>query len=54
MSNCELLTPENSAVIFIDHQPQIAFGVTSIDRQLLRSNAVALARTSKLFQVRRS
>jgi nicotinamidase-related amidase len=51
MSNRELLTPENSAVIFIDHQPQMAFGVTSIDRQLLRSNVVALARSAKLFKV---
>ena len=51
MSNRELLTPQNTAVIFIDHQPQMAFGVTSIDRQLLRSNVVALARTAKLFNV---
>lgn len=51
MSNRELLTPQNSAVIFIDHQPQMAFGVTSIDRQLLRSNVIGLARTSKLFKV---
>ena len=51
MSNRELLTPKNSAVIFIDHQPQMAFGVTSIDRQLLRSNVVALARSAKLFKV---
>ena len=51
MSNRELLTPQNSTVIFIDHQPQMAFGVTSIDRQLLRSNVIALARSAKLFQV---
>lgn len=51
MSIRELLTPQNSTVIFIDHQPQMAFGVTSIDRQLLRSNVVALARTAKLFKV---
>jgi nicotinamidase-related amidase len=51
MSNRELLTPQNTAIIFIDHQPQMAFGVTSIDRQLLRSNVVALARTAKLFNV---
>jgi nicotinamidase-related amidase len=51
MSNRELLTPQNSAVIFIDHQPQMAFGVTSMDRQLLRSNVVALARSAKLFKV---
>lgn len=47
----ELLTPQNSAVIFIDHQPQMAFGVTSIDRQLLKNNVVALAKTAKAFNV---
>jgi nicotinamidase-related amidase len=51
MSNRELLTPQNCTVIFIDHQPQMAFGVTSIDRQLLRSNVIALARSAKLFKV---
>ena len=29
----EVLTPQNSQLIFIDHQPQMAFGVQSIDRQ---------------------
>lgn len=29
----ELLTPQNSQLIIIDHQPQMAFGVQSIDRQ---------------------
>jgi nicotinamidase-related amidase len=47
----ELLTPQNSAVIFIDHQPQMAFGVTSIDRQLLKNNVVALAKTARAFSV---
>ena len=27
-----LLTPGNCAVTFIDHQPQILFGVANIDR----------------------
>lgn len=31
----ELLNPVNSTVIFIDHQPQMTFGVASIDRQTL-------------------
>ena len=34
-SKLELLTPQNSQVIFIDQQPQMAFGVQSIDRQTL-------------------
>ena len=44
-----LLNPDDSAFIFIDHQPQMVFGVTSIDRQLLKNNTVALAKTAKLF-----
>lgn len=51
MSNLDLLTPENSTVIFIDHQPQMVFGVTSIDRQLLKNNVVALAKSAKIFNV---
>lgn len=47
----ELLTPQNSALIFIDHQPQMAFGVTSIDRQLLKNNVTALAKAGRLFKV---
>ena len=45
----DLLTPNNAQVIFIDHQPQMAFGVSSIDRQTLKNNAVMLAKTAKLF-----
>ena len=51
MSNLDLLTPENSTMIFIDHQPQMAFGVTSIDRQLLKNNVIALAKSAKVFKV---
>jgi len=47
----ELLTPHNSQLIFIDHQPQMAFGVASIDRQLLKNNTVALAKAAKVFAV---
>lgn len=47
----DLLTPENSQIIFIDHQPQMAFGVTSIDRQTLKNNTVALAKAAKLFDI---
>ena len=35
----EVLTPQNSQLIFIDHQPQMAFGVQSIDRQTLKNNS---------------
>ena len=47
----DLLTPENCQVIFIDHQPQMAFGVASIDRQTLKNNTVALAKAAKLFDI---
>lgn len=47
----DLLTPENSQVIFIDHQPQMAFGVDSIDRQTLKNNTVALAKSAKVFGI---
>jgi nicotinamidase-related amidase len=46
-----LLTPQNCAVIFIDHQPQMMFGVASIDRQLLVNNVIGLAKAAKIFKV---
>ncbi|WP_019672972.1 hydrolase [Psychrobacter lutiphocae] len=50
-SKLELLTPQNSQVIFIDQQPQMAFGVQSIDRQTLKNNVVALAKSAKVFDI---
>ncbi|CAM5215144.1 hypothetical protein CDEF62S_02360 [Castellaniella defragrans] len=47
----ELLTPQNSQIIFIDQQPQMAFGVQSIDRQTLKNNVVALAKAAKAFDI---
>lgn len=47
----DLLTPQNSQLIIIDHQPQMAFGVQSIDRQMLKNNVVALAKAAKTFKV---
>lgn len=46
-----LLTPDNSALIMIDYQPQMFFGVQSVDRQLLINNIVGLAKSAKLFKV---
>src|SRR6476619_4499230 len=53
MSNSKLehLTPQNCQLIFIDHEPQMAFGVQSIDRQTLKNNTVALAKAAKVFKV---
>ena len=47
----EVLTPENSQLIIIDHQPQMAFGVQSIDRQTLKNNVVGLAKAAKVFGI---
>jgi len=47
----ELLTPHNCQLIFIDQQPQMAFGVQSIDRQTLKNNVVALAKAAKAFNI---
>lgn len=47
----ELLTPQNSQIIFIDQQPQMAFGVQSIDRQVLKNNVVGLAKAAKVFNI---
>lgn len=47
----ELLTPHNSQLIFIDQQPQMAFGVQSIDRQTLKNNVVGLAKAAKAFNI---
>ena len=43
----KLITPDNCAFIFIDHEPQMAFGVTSIDRRLLKNNVIAMAKLSE-------
>lgn len=53
MSNpkLEVLTPHNSQLIIIDHQPQMAFGVQSIDRQTLKNNVVGLAKAAKVFGI---
>jgi len=46
-----LLTPDNCAVIFIDHQPQMFFGVANIDRQDLLNNVLVLAKAAQIFGV---
>lgn len=51
MSTLDLLTPENSALIFIDFQPQMVFGVQSIDRQSLVNNVLGLAKAAKVFDI---
>lgn len=50
-SKLQVLTPQNSQLIFIDQQPQMAFGVQSIDRQTLKNNVVGLAKAAKAFKI---
>lgn len=47
----ELISPQNSALILIDHEPQMVFGVGSMDRQILLNNVEALAKSAKVFNV---
>ena len=46
-----LINPDECLLILVDHQPQMSFGVTSIDRQTLKNNVVALAKTAKTFGI---
>lgn len=46
-----LVTADNSSVVFIDHQPQMTFGVANIERQQLINNVVMLAKGAKEFGV---
>ncbi len=46
-----LLTPDNCVVALIDHQPQMLFGINSIDRQSLINNVVGFAKAVKIFEV---
>jgi nicotinamidase-related amidase len=46
-----LSTPENCTIICVDHQPQMTFGVSSIDRQTLVNNVLFVAKAAKIFNV---
>ena len=46
-----LLTPENSVLILIDHQPFQFAGLRSHDSQTIINNVVGLAKIAKVFQV---
>ena len=47
----KLYTPEDTAVVFIDHQPQMTFGVSSIDRASLINHVTLLAKVAKEFNI---
>lgn len=47
----KLYTPKDSAVVFIDHQPQMTFGVANIDRAALINNVTLLAKVASVYGV---
>lgn len=47
----KLYTPEDSAIVFIDHQPQMLFGVGGIDRAAFINNVTLIAKAAKEFNV---
>jgi len=47
----KLYTPQDSAIVFIDHQPQMTFGVASIDRAMLINNVTLMAKVAREFGV---
>ena len=47
----KLYTSGDAAVVFIDHQPQMTFGVANIDRATLINNVTLLATVAKEFRV---
>jgi nicotinamidase-related amidase len=47
----KLYTAQDSAIVFIDHQPQMLFGVASMDRAALIHNVTLIAKVAKEFKV---
>jgi nicotinamidase-related amidase len=46
-----LLTPDNCVVALIDHQPQMLFGTSNVDRQAIINSTVALSKASRVFDI---
>lgn len=47
----DLLTPDNSVMMFVDHQPQMFFGAGNGDRTAVINATVGLAKAAKVFDV---
>ena len=47
----KLYTAQDTAVVFIDHQPQMLFGVSGIDRAAFINNVTLMAKAAKEFNV---
>jgi nicotinamidase-related amidase len=50
-SPAPLLQPAQCALLLVDHQAGLAFGVGSSDRQTILNNTIALARTAAVFDL---
>ncbi|WP_440107801.1 hydrolase [Streptosporangium sp. H16] len=46
-----LLTPQDSVVLLVDHQPQMFFSTTSTDRGSIINATVGLAKGAKIFNI---
>jgi nicotinamidase-related amidase len=49
--NMSLLQPSDCALVLIDQQAGLAFGVGSDDRQVLLNNTIALGQTARVFGI---
>ena len=47
----KLLTPDNTVFLFVDHQPQMIFGVHNADRQSVINAVEGLAKTAKIWDI---
>ena len=47
----DLLTPDNSMMLFVDHQPQMFFGTGSGDRASIINATIGLAKAATVFNV---
>lgn len=51
MHSINTLTPQNSALCLIDHQPWVAFPINSISPEHLTNNVLALAKVAKALEI---
>src|SRR5690348_623341 len=51
MADPPLLTPADCALVLVDQQAGLAFAAGSTDRQIQRSNAIALVKTAAAFNI---
>ena len=47
----ELLSPENAGLVLIDYEPQMVFGVESMNRAVLLNNLSGICKTAKFTKL---